>query len=204
MSIILKDSDRKYFLEWAESGTQSGVLQLKTFDYVASGNKVILQLANTIDIGGSAFGSPIYISAYDTTDQTQLTAGASASMKYNTVAESNGISIQSSDKHIVFDYAGTYNIAFSAQLDQSSGASHHIYIWLSVNGIDVPYSANEVAIQGSTAELIAAWNFVYTFAAGDYAEIKWSVDNTAAYIKQQAATGVVPAIPSVILTVWKI
>jgi hypothetical protein len=205
VSIILKDSDRKYFLEWAESGTQSGVLQLKTFDYIASGNTVILQLANTIDIGGSAFGSPIYISAYDTTTQTQTSAGASQSMSYNTIAGSNGISLTASNTHIVFGYAGTYNLQFSVQLDQSAGSGQHIYIWFAKNGIDIPYSASEVAIQGSSAEAIPSWNFIFdNIAAGDYVEIRWSVSNTGVVLQNRAATGVVPAIPSVIVTVWKI
>lgn len=205
MSIILKDTDRKYFLEWAESGTQSGLLQLKTFDYVASGNTIILQLANTIDIGGSAFGSPIYISAFDTTTQTQASAGASQSMAFDTVVSSNGISLTASNKHILFDYAGTYNLQFSAQIDQSAGAGHHIYIWIAINGVDVPYSAGEVAIQGSSAEAVPSWNYILdNLSAGDYVEIKWSVSDPTVVLKHRPITGVVPAIPSVILTVWKI
>ena len=205
MSIILKDTDRKYFLEWAESGTQSGLLQLKTFDYVETGNTIVLQLANTIDIGGSAFGSTIYISAYDTTTQTQASSGASQSMSYNTISASNGISLTASNTHIVFDYAGTYNLQFSAQLDQSAGSGQHIYIWFAKNGVDIPYSASEVAIQGSSAEAIPSWNFIFdNISTGDYVEIKWSVSNTGVVLKQRAATGPVPAIPSVILTVWKI
>lgn len=205
MSIALKDDDRKYFLDWLETGTQSGILQLKTFDYVAAGNTVILQLANTLDIAGSAFGSPIYLSAYDTDNQTTATASFALSMRFNSTAAANGIGLTAGGTHIVFEQAGSYNIQFSAQIDQTSGSGHRIYIWFAKNGTDIPYSASEVAIQGSAAEAIPSWNFIYdNVSAGDWAEIKWSVDNASVFLKAGATASPVPAIPSTIVTAWKI
>ena len=70
-----------------------------------------------------------------------------------------------------------------------------------VNGVDVAYSASEVAVQGTVAETIAAWNFVLPMQAGDYFQLMWSVDDTNIQLKAVAAAAPVPAIPSVILTV---
>jgi hypothetical protein len=85
-------------------------------------------------------------------------------------------------------------------LDQTSGASHYIYIWFRKNGVDIPNSASVVAIQGTTAELVASWNFVITVLGGDYIQIMWAVNNTAVQIVAAPATAFCPAIPSVIAT----
>jgi hypothetical protein len=94
-----------------------------------------------------------------------------------------------------------YDIQFSAQLDNTSGGSHLIFIWLRVNGVDVANSASQVRLKGTDGELVAAWNFVQNFNAGDYFELMWSVDNTSVQVLSQAAVAPVPAIPSIILTV---
>jgi hypothetical protein len=116
---------------------------------------------------------------------------------------SNGIT-KITDKDFEVQYAGTYNIQFSVQLDQSSGAGHHIFIWFRKNGVDIPYSASEVAIQGTLAESIPSWNFIVDMNAGDYINVMYSVTNTDVYLKSIAPTGVVPGVPSVIITMWKL
>jgi hypothetical protein len=100
-------------------------------------------------------------------------------------------------------YSGTYNIQFSVQLDQTSGAGHHIFIWFRKNGVDIPWSASEVAIQGSLAESIPSWNFIVDMNAGDYINIMYSVEDTSVYLKAVPAN-TIPGIPSVIITMWKL
>ena len=69
------------------------------------------------------------------------------------------------------------------------------------NGVDVPNSASEIAVQGTASEAIAAWNFVVSASANDYYELMWSSTDDHIQIKARTASGVVPAIPSIILTV---
>jgi hypothetical protein len=76
-----------------------------------------------------------------------------------------------------------------------------IYIWIRINGVDVPYSASQVRLKGTDGELVAAWNYVEMLKANDYFEIMWSVTDTTVQITSSAAVAPVPAIPSVILTV---
>jgi hypothetical protein len=100
--------------------------------------------------------------------------------------------------------SGIYNIQFSAQFDKTAGASADIYIWLRQNGADVPYSASKVVIQGTNAELVAAWNFVIRLTANDYVQIAWSSTDTNVHVSAVApVTGppAIPGIPSVILTI---
>lgn len=122
----------------------------------------------------------------------------------NTTAESNGVDIVDNDK-ITFANPGTYNVQFSAQLDKTNSSTGKIWIWLKKNGTDVAWSASEVVVAGSTAETIAAWNFIVTTTTEDeYVQLYWAVNDTAITIKAVPANSVHPAIPSMILTAHKI
>lgn len=97
--------------------------------------------------------------------------------------------------------AGIFNFQFSAQLDNTTAPVHIIWLWPRISGVDVPDSASQVRIQGNNAELVAAWNWVLRLAPGEYFELVYAVSNVALQIVTFPAAGVVPAIPSVILTV---
>lgn len=142
-----------------------------------------------------------YGSFYDTTTQTATAINTAYGMTFNTTAESNGVSVGSPTSRIVVANAGVYNIQFSAQLDKTAAAVGNVYIWLRLNGADVAQSAGKIALQGSTAETVTAWNYVLTLAAGDYIELMWSTDDTNCQIIANGAVPPSPAIPSVILTV---
>ena len=96
---------------------------------------------------------------------------------------------------------GIFNFQFSAQLDNTSGGAHRIWLWPRISGVDVPDSASQVRIQGNNAELVAAWNWVLRLAPGEYFELVYAVSDVDLQIVTFPAAGVVPAIPSVILTV---
>ena len=168
------------------------------------GNQLIRAIDQNFDasfanIENAAAVTGYYGSFYDTTTQTAAAINTPYAMTLNSTAESNQIAVTNNSR-ITFKNRGTYNIQFSAQLDQTSGASHNIFIWFRKNGVDIANSASVVAIQGSTAELVAAWNFVITVLGGDYIEIMWAVSNTAVQIVAAPATAFCPAIPSVIAT----
>jgi hypothetical protein len=116
----------------------------------------------------------------------------------------NGVSIGSPTSCITVANTGVYNIQFSAQLDKTAGATGYIYIWLDINGTTVADSAGVVAIQGTSAEAIATWNYVVSLTAGQYFRLMWSTDDTRVKLTAIAAAAPVPAIPSVILTVTQV
>jgi len=138
---------------------------------------------------------------YDTTTQTAAAINTAYGMTFNTVGFQRGVTIGSPTSRIYVDRPGVFNIQFSAQLDKTSGGTANIYIWLRVNGVDAPYSASEVRIQGNDSEIVAAWNFIEQFNVGDYFELMWSVTNIDCVLLSRAASAPVPGIPSVILTV---
>lgn len=168
------------------------------------GNQLIRAIDQNFDsafanIDNSAATTGYYGLFYDTTTQSAAAINTPYAMTLNSTAESNQIAVTNNSR-ITFKNRGTYNIQFSAQLDQTSGASHNIFIWFRKNGVNIDNSASVVAVQGSTAELVAAWNFVITVLGGDYIEIMWAVSNTAVQIVAAPATAFCPAIPSVIAT----
>lgn len=140
-----------------------------------------------------------YGSFYDTTTQNAAAINTPYAMRLNTTAESNQIAITNNSR-ITFRNRGTYNIQFSAQIDQSSASTQQIYIWLRKNGVDVPNSASLITIQGSSSEAIPSWNFVVSVLGGEYVEIMWAASDTGVHLAAFAATAFCPAIPSVIVT----
>ena len=143
-------------------------------------------------------------SFFDTTTQTAAAINTAYAMTFDNTDLSFGVYRGATTSQIFVTNPGIYNIQFSAQLDNTSGGNHLVYIWMRVNGVDVPNSAGELRLKGNDGELIAAWNFFENLKAGDYFQLMWSVSDTAVQITARAAAAPVPAIPSVILTVQEI
>ena len=143
-------------------------------------------------------------SFYDTTTQTNPVANAVNLMKINSVydsADGTQYAIKKDTSKIYVTQTGVYNIQFSAQLDKTGGGASAVYIWIRVNGQNVSNSATKVVIDGPNSEIVAAWNWVLTLAANDYIELAWESSDTKVILAAVAASGNIPEIPSVILTV---
>ena len=140
----------------------------------------------------------------DTTTQTIVSINAAYAMTFNTTDLANGVSIGSPTSRIVVDNQGVYNVQFSAQLDKTSGGAAVIHIWLRKNGTNVPNTTSRVVIQGTAAELVAAWNFIIQLEPTNYVELMWEADDTDVVLLAASATSVYPAIPSVICTVTQV
>lgn len=142
-----------------------------------------------------------HASYYDTTTQTNPVADAVNLFTYNTKVSEFKISRGSPTSKIFINETGLYNFQFSAQLDKTGGGKADIFIWPRINGVNVPDSATKVVIQGSTDELVAAWNFVLLMQSGDYFELAWQSNDTDIIILAQTPASNYPGIPSIIMTV---
>lgn len=140
----------------------------------------------------------------DTTLQTIASINTAYAMTFNTTDATNGVSIGSPTSRIVVDNKGVYNVQFSAQLDKTSGAAAVIHIWLRKNGVNVSNTTSRVVIQGTAAELVAAWNFVIQLEPTNYVELMWESNDADVVLLAASATSVYPAIPSVICTVTQV
>ena len=201
MSLKLRDTNNKFIIDFEETSKSITVTEFEPTTFNMKDGEYNFEPVETYEYSPSPLnGQPIHGSWYDDANQT-TTANTTTAMKvYH--GSGTGISIVDNSK-LKVDYAGTYNIQFSAQLDQSSGAGHHIFIWFRKNGTDIPWSNGEVAIQGSSAEAIPSWNFLVDLVANDYIQVMYRVTNANVYIKAVAA-GTMPGIPSVIITMWKL
>lgn len=141
-------------------------------------------------------------SFYDTTTQGNGSTTAVQKVSLNSTEVSVGVSVVSSTK-ITFKYAGIYDIAFSAQFDKSTANAADVDLWIALNGVDVAWSNTRITLQGSSAKVVAAWDWVVHVDAGDFVEIEWFSSN--ADVRIATFTGLTspsrPSIPSVIVTV---
>ena len=142
-----------------------------------------------------------HASYFDTTTQANPVANAVNLFTYNSVVSDYEVTRGVPTSRIYVANTGVYNFQFSAQLDKTGGSASAVYIWPRVNGVNLPDSATKIVIDGPNSEIVAAWNFVLVLKAGDYFELAWESSDTNVVIPYVAASGNIPAIPSIILTV---
>jgi hypothetical protein len=177
----------------------------------SASSDVVVRSAGPVIVaaGGSGPAGPTWEGWYgsfsDSTTQT-LTANTATPIRFNTTEESYGVTVGSPTSRLVIANAGTYNVQFSAQVDKTDGGQDDATIWLRVNGTDVARTATDVTLEQSARRIVAAWNFVYTFTAGQYVELVWSSpDASMRLLAAGTRTGPVrPAVPSVICTVTRV
>jgi hypothetical protein len=169
----------------------------------SAGTAGLTGTAGTSGVNGAVGG---YLgSFYDTTTQTGV-AGSVLTMSLNNSDPWNsGVSLVSGNQ-ITIANPGVYNIAFSAQMVKNSGnTATHAHIWLSQNGTNVPISASQIGFPSNSVYVVAAWNFFFkTTVANEYVQLKWEINSNAdnaIAITSAVASGNVPAIPGLIVTV---
>ena len=164
------------------------------------------QFSNTLRLFFSSItnelNAPIpHASYYDTNTQTNPVADTVNLFTYNSVVSQFRVQRGSPTSKIYVADTGLYNFQFSAQLDKTGGSASAVYIWPRVNGVSVPNSATKMVIDGPNSEVVASWNFLIPLEAGSYFELAWQSSDTNVVIAADAASGNIPAIPSIIMTV---
>jgi hypothetical protein len=153
-------------------------------------------------------GQPMRLSNTDSTDGVVL------------VDDSNQVcSVAPYCSGIRFDYSGTYNLQFSAQLHKVAGNSYITTdIWLakrsngSTTFTDMPWTTTRMFVPNDTDYSVASWNFFIGANAGDVYALMWSSSdslwaNLRIFSETPAGypTGTTPPqIPGLILTVQSV
>jgi hypothetical protein len=152
-----------------------------------------------------------YGSFYDTSLQAALVASTAYPMKFNSTdnTSTSGFAVINdglgNPTIIKATNAGVYNIAFSAQLQRTTGGSSEtVNIWLKKNGSNLAWTNTAVNVQANAGYLVAAWNFFVQLDANAEFQLMWATTSTAVQIVFGDATSLHPATPSVILTVNKV
>lgn len=144
----------------------------------------------------------IYGSYLDTTNQLNTTPGQPIPMQVNTVVSQRQVSIVDGSK-VTVAVAGTYNIAFSAQMFHTANEASTADIWLRVNGNNVPDSNTQFTFARKDDKHVAAWNSMVDLQVNDYVQLMWYANDPTVRIaySEEATAPVRPAIPSLILTI---
>lgn len=155
-------------------------------------------------LGGGFLNFP-YAAVQRTTDVT-FTANTATQITFNQSDFVNGCVNDGTDG-IVVQRSGIYNYQFSVQLENTDTQIHSAWIWLRVNGVDVPGTGSKFDVTsshgGTPGYVIAACNFYVSLLATDTVELWAAVSNTAVTFDAAAAQTspfAMPAIPSVVAT----
>ena len=162
------------------------------FDTISGSNA---NISGSLYVGGN---KQFNVGAFQSNINQSGSAAVSQSMNFEVTDISYGVTMVSNNR-ITIANTGVYNIQFSAQLLANSGADN-VYIWLKKNGTNVPATAGHVVLANND-ELIASWNYAVDAVANDYFQLVWQSSAGDAILLAEAATGNIPSIPSVILTV---
>jgi len=122
----------------------------------------------------------------DNTDQTIASTTTAYQMTFNTTDSSNGVTVVTSGgkaSRLTVANAGTYNLQWSGQFNNSDNQLNDVSVWLRKNGTDIVGSTGFISIPNShggvDGHIIAGWNYFVDLAANDYIEMMWSATNTA-------------------------
>jgi hypothetical protein len=128
-------------------------------------------------------------------------SGVSGSVSYDISGSVNGITLVSGSR-LTIPTAGVYNIQFSSQWDCASGADTG-WAWFKKNGVNIANSNSKVQLPNNTSNIMTV-NILETAAVGDYYEVAWQNNAGHARLLGEAASGNLPAIPSVITTITQV
>jgi hypothetical protein len=136
------------------------------------------------------------------------TANTSTLLQLNSTSLTNGVTLNTSTQEVSVAVAGTYNFAFSAQLNNSATGQSLVAVWFAVDGADVSASGSWATVASrenatTPASCIMAANIFLTLSAGSKVTMKWlSRDGHGAIVTYpSSASPAYPAAPAVILTV---
>lgn len=154
--------------------------------------------------GGQYLDFP-YAAIQRTTDKT-FTANTATQITFDQNDFLNGCTNDGTDG-IHVEQTGVYNYQFSIQFANTATSIHEAWVWLRVNGVDVPGTGSRFSVPNKHGSvdgyLIAACNFYVQLNTDDTVEMWAAVDNVAVYMEAysvQTSPFAMPSIPSVVAT----
>ena len=182
--------------------SQANVGTLNATGNITGGNIAVTGNVNGtgLTLTGNISSQVTYGAFYSNVTQTNSNVGNAIPITYNNISIQNGVVIVANTE-ITIRKTGIYNIQFSVQLEKTSSGTSEIYIWLDKNGTNVPNSGGQVELDGNGAKSVSSWNYVVSATANDYYRLMWLSASADVQHTAIVASGQIPAVPSVILTV---
>jgi hypothetical protein len=190
------NGERSGSLFWGQfnSTTANQTLQINAQTNI-KGNLVV---TGSLSIGGNL---QFNVGDFYSTQTQTLAGGVSGSVTYNNTGTTYGVSLVSSSRLTIAN-AGTYSITFSAQI-KGDGGQDTVYMWLKKNGTNVADTATKIIAKNNEEDVMTV-EYIVVAAANDYYEIAWQNTTGDGDLAYYAASGNIPAIPSIITTVKQV
>ena len=134
-------------------------------------------------------------------DQIPTAANAEHIVAFDSTDFERSIRLVSTNRLYV-DNSGLYNIQYAMQLFNTGGggSSAHAHFWFKVNGTAVPETASRQSCTSNSPYQAASRDYFLTLVAGDYVQVAYEVSDTSISLLHEAASGVIPVLPSAVLT----
>lgn len=125
------------------------------------------------------------------------------------IVNDQGVSvIEANPSRIVIERSGDYQVFMELQAKNSSNQPRNIFVWLSKNGSDLPYTAKKIVLTQEFQQLVSKQWLLSNINANDYIEIKHAVDDISdlslEYISDQNSPYARPEQPSASITICPI
>ena len=186
----------------AGGGGGGGVTQIvagTNISITPAGGTGVVTINSPVSAGSTGF----YGAFSDYTNQTAAAINTGYPMRLGVTDLNNEVTIQSNSR-ITFNFAGKYNLQWSAQFVNPDTQEHDVRVWLRKNGLDVLGSTGLISVASShggvPGHVLPSWNFVVDASANDYYEFVWSTSSTQVYIAAYPATAFSPSTASVVVT----
>lgn len=138
-----------------------------------------------------------------TTNATAAAVNTAYALTYTPIVQ-EGITNGTPASRIVFEEAGEYMVAFSAQIASTSSSTVNFWFWPRVNGVNITGSTMKNALHQNNSILVVSRSAIFTFAAGDYLEAMWAVDSTSGFLDASAATAFAPSAPASTISITRL
>jgi hypothetical protein len=140
-----------------------------------------------------------------TAAQTNPVANAINLLTYNTTGPANGISIVGGTALTVVN-SETYTKLFTLEVSKTAGGTSVISMWLSLNGVDIPGSKQDLDLINTLSTIFTSGNFTLDIPAGGNIQMCWSsADTTVSLLSLPAqVTPIRPTGNSVKVTLTRI
>lgn len=130
-------------------------------------------------LGGQYLENP-HIAASDTTDQYAAGNNVATLVLWNNLDSGAGFTLNPNSTATPAQ-TGVYKIDYSLQFVNTNNIAHDVYVWLRINGDDVPRSTSKFTIPARKSAGVYAFSVAYssvtfTIEASDAVSLYWATD----------------------------
>jgi hypothetical protein len=137
-------------------------------------------------------------------DVTAAAANTAYKIALDNIA-SQGITLTGSPlTEITFVEGGLYELAFTAQIESTSGSTIDFRFWPRINGSNVTGSTIVASLHNNGATTVVSRTAIFSITAGDVLNVMWAKSAAGGLLKAHAATAYAPASPSVTLAITRV